>query len=69
MLKDGEFMLTEQEVIDRVCYLVGHHHTYTNIDDIRQTIANLPNTIDSRINDQTKELREIITNLKWKNIG
>lgn len=21
-----------QEVIDRVCYLVGHHHTYTNID-------------------------------------
>lgn len=24
----------EQEVIDRVCYLVGHHHTYTNIDDM-----------------------------------
>ena len=24
----------EQEVIDRVCYLVGHHHTYTNIDDV-----------------------------------
>ena len=24
----------EQEVIDRVCYLVGHHHTYTNIDGI-----------------------------------
>ena len=22
----------EQDVIDRVCYLVGHHHTYTNID-------------------------------------
>lgn len=21
-----------QEVIDRVCYLVGHHHTYTHID-------------------------------------
>lgn len=21
-----------QEVIDRVCYLVGHHHTYDNID-------------------------------------
>lgn len=24
----------EQEVIDRVCYLVGHHHTYTNIDGV-----------------------------------
>ena len=24
----------KQEVIDRVCYLVGHHHTYTNIDDV-----------------------------------
>lgn len=24
----------EHEVIDRVCYLVGHHHTYTNIDDV-----------------------------------
>ena len=24
----------KQEVIDRVCYLVGHHHTYTNIEGI-----------------------------------
>lgn len=24
----------EQEVIDRVCYLVGHHHTYSNIDGV-----------------------------------
>lgn len=24
----------EQEVINRICYLVGHHHTYTNIDDM-----------------------------------
>lgn len=24
----------EQEVIKRICYLVGHHHTYTNIDDM-----------------------------------
>ena len=24
----------KQEVIDRVCYLVGHHHTYTNIDGV-----------------------------------
>ena len=23
-----------QEVINRICYLVGHHHTYTNIDGI-----------------------------------
>ena len=23
-----------QEVIDRVCYLVGHHHTYTEMDGI-----------------------------------
>lgn len=22
------------DVIDRVCYLVGHHHTYTNVDGI-----------------------------------
>lgn len=24
----------EKEVIDRVCYLVGHHHTYTDIDGL-----------------------------------
>lgn len=24
----------EQEVINRICYLVGHHHTYTNITGI-----------------------------------
>ena len=24
----------DQEVIDRVCYLIGHHHTYTKIDGI-----------------------------------
>jgi hypothetical protein len=24
----------EREVIDRVCYLIGHHHTYTNIDGL-----------------------------------
>lgn len=24
----------EQEVIDRVCFLVGHHHTYSGIDGI-----------------------------------
>lgn len=24
----------EQEAIDRVCYLVGHHHTYSNIDGV-----------------------------------
>lgn len=24
----------EKEVVERVCYLVGHHHTYTNIDGL-----------------------------------
>lgn len=24
----------EKELVERVCYLVGHHHTYTNIDGI-----------------------------------
>lgn len=24
----------EEDIIDRVSYLIGHHHTYTNIDDI-----------------------------------
>lgn len=24
----------EQKVINRICYLVGHHHTYTNIDGV-----------------------------------
>ena len=24
----------EQEMINRICYLVGHHHTYTNIDGV-----------------------------------
>lgn len=24
----------EQAIIDRVCYIVGHHHTYEKIDDI-----------------------------------
>lgn len=25
-------MEVEQNVVDRVCYLIGHHHTYTQID-------------------------------------
>lgn len=24
----------EQKMINRICYLVGHHHTYTNIDGV-----------------------------------
>lgn len=24
----------DEEVIDRVCYLIGHHHTYDNIDGV-----------------------------------
>ena len=35
---EAEKLLTEigveKEVIDRVSYLVGHHHTYSNIDSI-----------------------------------
>ena len=31
MLKELKFDETD---IDRICYLVGHHHTYTNIDGI-----------------------------------
>lgn len=31
LLKSLDF---EKSVIDRVCYLVGHHHTYDNIDAI-----------------------------------
>mgnify|MGYP000278939401 CR=1 FL=1 len=30
-----------QEVIDRVCYLVGHHHTYDNIDGMADFLVNL----------------------------
>ncbi len=29
-----ESLNLNKEVIDRVCYLVGHHHTYKNIDNI-----------------------------------
>ncbi len=29
----------EQEVINRICYLVGHHHTYTNIDGVYQILV------------------------------
>jgi HD superfamily phosphodiesterase len=31
MLSELQF---KQETIDRVCYLIGHHHTYNNIDGI-----------------------------------
>lgn len=58
-----------QDKVDNLSKALDSIATYSNIDDIRQTIAMLPNTIDERINDQTKELREMITNLKWKNIG
>ena len=58
-----------QDKVDSLSKELASIATYANIDDIRETIAKLPNTIDGRIHDQTKELREIITNLKWKNIG
>ena len=30
MLK--EFPEVTPEMVDRICYLIGHHHTYTNVD-------------------------------------
>ena len=32
MLKQGGVYRENQEVVDRVCYLVGHHHTYLDMD-------------------------------------
>lgn len=28
----SDFPEVTKEEIDRVCYLIGHHHTYTNVD-------------------------------------
>lgn len=43
--------------------------TYSNIDDIREYLSKLDSIIDSKIDDQTKDIREMVNNLKWKNIG
>lgn len=43
--------------------------TYSNIDDIREYLSKLDSIIDSKIDNQTKDIREMVNNLKWKNIG
>lgn len=49
----------DQEVIERVCYLIGHHHTYTNIDGLDYQILVeadfLVNLLEDNTNKQGQE--------------
>lgn len=45
----------EKNVIDRVCWLVGHHHTYSNIDSIDYQILVEADFLVNLYEDQTPE--------------
>lgn len=49
----------ENDVIERVCYLVGHHHTYTNIDKIDYQILVEADFIVNIFEDDIKEIDTI----------
>jgi HD superfamily phosphodiesterase len=46
----------EQKLIDRVCYLIGHHHSYSFIDDIDfQILVEADFLVNIHENEMTKE--------------
>ncbi|WP_077532294.1 HD domain-containing protein [Massiliimalia massiliensis] len=66
LLSELEF---EPELIDRVCYLVGHHHTYTDIDGLDYQILVeadfLVNIFEAKLGkDEIRSIREKIFRTK-----
>ena len=66
--KEAEKMLEkfgyDREVIDRVCYLIGNHHTYDNIDGIDYQILVEADFLVNIYEDNLK--KESIENIKNK---
>lgn len=66
--KEAEKMLEkfgyDREVIDRVCYLIAHHHTYDNIDGIDYQILVEADFLVNIYEDNLK--KESIENIKNK---
>lgn len=61
-----EFNL-DKDFVDRVCYLIGHHHTYTKIDDVDYQILIEADFIINIFEDSiAKENIEIIENKYFK---
>lgn len=61
-----EFKL-DNEFVDRVCYLIGHHHTYTKIDDLDYQILIEADFIINIFEDSIeKEKIELIKNKYFK---
>ena len=63
----------EQEVSDRVQYLIAHHHTYNNIDEIDYQILVeadfLVNIMEDGLSKEAalKAYHNIFKNIMWKN--
>lgn len=57
-----------QDKIDTLSQEIHAIATYSNIDEINRKLAQIENNIDDRIYEKTNDLREMISNLKWKNI-
>lgn len=61
-----EFNL-HKDFVDRVCYLIGHHHTYTKIDDVDYQILIEADFIINIFEDSiAKENVEVIKNKYFK---
>lgn len=61
-----EFNL-DKDFVDRVCYLIGHHHTYTKIDDVDYQILIEADFIINIFEDSiAKEKVEIIKSKYFK---
>lgn len=55
----------EEDIIERICYLVGHHHTYTNVDGMDYQILI---EADFLVNIYEDELSEMATSYAYNNI-
>ena len=62
MLEEMDY---EQELVDRVCYLIGRHHTYTNMDGLDYQILV---EADFMVNMFESAMSEEARNAAYKNI-
>ncbi|NDL67127.1 HD domain-containing protein [Anaerotalea alkaliphila] len=58
LLKDG---ILEEAVLDRVCYLIGHHHSYKKVDDaVFQMLVEADFMVNAEEMDMDKHARQTI---------
>jgi HD superfamily phosphodiesterase len=57
----------KEEIIERVCYIIGNHHTYTKIDDIDfQVLVEADFLVNIDEDNMTKDMIQVISKKYFK---